>query len=520
MITHIYGMAMSGGGLARMDTLRLAFADTHDRLFCVVLLYALFTLSQRHWGRSPLLRGVAVQLNLLVLALLVLTCLSPLLARLHVYVLNGCAAFAVFLGVAIGTKLLDAFLFDLLARWRNTPQVPVVVRDIGRWVVTLVALVFIVRGFFPGVNLNVLAVSSLVVGYIVGNATQDTLGNLIAGLALNTERPFQIGDWVTVGGHTGAVVDTTWRATRLRTKAEDYVVIPNASIAREPIVNFSRPTRSHGCYLSIGVDYATPPNKARTVILDVLRNVPDVCRHPAPSVFLANYADFSINFSIKFFIDDYAALDRVQSLVMDRLWYAFKREGVSIPFPVQDVRVRNAVSDEKRQRASDHEDMRRLLGDVELFKTLSTDEFDRLVASVRVELFAVGEALFHEGDEGDTFYVLRTGRVSVSVQGAAGGVVVAHLGAGAFFGEMSLLTGEKRSATIVAETDVEVLAVFKPVFSAMLQSDAALAENLALALEKRAAAREAGRLTVSAEKAAPTSHSAMVLRIRQFFGLS
>ena len=103
---------------------------------------------------------------------------------------------------------------------------------------------------------------------------QDTLGNLFAGLALNAERPFQIGDWVTVGGHTGVLVDTTWRATRLRTKANDYIVIPNSAIAKESIVNYSRPTRSHGCYLQIGVSYDTPPNKAREVILGVLREAP------------------------------------------------------------------------------------------------------------------------------------------------------------------------------------------------------------------------------------------------------
>ena len=490
------------------------------RILCVIVVYALFTAGQRYGGRSPLLRSIAAPLNLLVLVLLALGWLSPLLAGVHVYVLSGCAAFAVFLGTAIGVKLLDVFLFDLLSRVRKMPQVPVVVRDIARWAVTLMALVLIVRSFFPGVNLNVLAVSSLVVGYVVGNATQDTLGNLIAGLALNTERPFQLGDWVTVSGHTGTVVDTTWRATRLRTRAEDYVVIPNASIAREPIVNFSRPTRHHGCYLSIGVDYATPPNKARTVILNALGNIADVCREPAPLVFLVNYADFSINFSIRFFIEDYAALERVQSLVMDRLWYAFKREGVSIPFPIRDVRMRDAVADEKRELALGQADVRRALGGVELFQSLSPAEFDRLVESVKVELFAAGEALLQEGDEGDTFCVLRAGQVAVSVNRGGGTSVVAHLGPGAFFGEMSLLTGEKRSATITAETDVEVLVVSKPVFSAILQADPALAEKLAVVLEKRTASNEASKIVTSAEKPLPPSHFSMVLRIRQFFRLS
>ena len=202
------------------------------RIGLFFLTYLLFSVAQRFWIRHRLLRNVSVPLNLLILVLLLILFLKPILSQLNPYVLNAILAAAIFLGISISLKGADVFLFDVLAQWRKRPQVPLLLRDIGRWALSLLALILIIRGFFPGVNLDIFAMSSLVVGYIVGNATQDTLGNLIAGLALNTERPFQIGDWVTVSGNTGRVVDTTWRATRLRTKAEDYIIIPNASIAR------------------------------------------------------------------------------------------------------------------------------------------------------------------------------------------------------------------------------------------------------------------------------------------------
>jgi small-conductance mechanosensitive channel/CRP-like cAMP-binding protein len=437
-------------------------------------------------------------------------------------VLNGCAAFAAFLGIAVGAKVLDVVCFDLVARWRKKRQVPLVVRDIGRWAITLVAGVMIVRAFFPGVNLNVLALSSLVVGYIVGNATQDTLGNLVAGLALNTEQPFHIGDWVTVGGHTGVVVDTTWRATRLKTMAEDYVVIPNSAIAREPIINFSHPTRHHGCYVTVGVDYATPPNKARATINGVLAGIPEVCRQPAPSVFLSAYGDSSINFTIKFFIVDYAALDATQSLVLDRLWYAFRRDGISIPFPIRDVRMRDAAALEQRAQDAERQSVRSLLRGVDLFKSLAEADVDRLAAVARPELFAAGEVLFREGDEGDTFYVIRSGKVLVTkTDGAGTAVTLAILETGAFFGEMSLLTGAKRSATVRAETDAAVLAIAKPVFAALLRADATLADKLADVLEQRLTSQQ-GRVAAAspASSEPPPPHAVMVMRIRQFFGLT
>jgi small-conductance mechanosensitive channel/CRP-like cAMP-binding protein len=495
--------------------------DTMVRFGVLFTIYILFTTAQRFLARNHLFRIVGLQLNLLVLVMLVMLFLRPILDQMNSYVWGGINAAAVFLGVTIGLKLFDVLVFDRLAQWRKKPQVPLVVRDIGRWGLALIALVLIVRGFFPGLNLNVLAVSSLVVGYIVGNATQDTLGNLFAGLALNTERPFQIGDWVTVSGHTGVVVDTTWRATRLRTKGDDYIVIPNSSIAKESIVNFSRPTQNHGCYLSIGVSYDTPPNQAREAILGVLRETSGVCREPAPSIYLVSYGDFAINFTIKFFIEDYAQIDPIQSGVMDRLWYAFRREGISIPFPVRDQRQRDAVADEQAKRAAEQEAIRQLLSAVDLFQSFSSQEMNGLVGGAKLQLFACGENLCRQGDAGDSFYIIRSGRVAVWINGAAGQPkTVAHLASGAFFGEMSLLTGEPRSGTVRAETDVEVLCVSKQVFAGLLQADADLAGKLAAVLKKRMAERQTIMTASTASESAPETHFALAARIRRFFGLS
>lgn len=500
---------------------RIDLFNAMIRLGGLFLAYLVFTIAQRFLSRHHLFRSINLQLNLLVLTVLVMLILKPILLQMNPNVGEAIMAASVFLGVSIGLKLLDVLLFDLMAQWRKRPQVPLVVRDIGRWAVALIAMILIVRGFFPGVNLNVLAVSSLVVGYVVGNATQDTLGNLISGLALNTERPFQIGDWVTVSGHTGVVVDTTWRATRLRTRADDYIVIPNASIAKEAIINFSRPTGNHGCYLSVGVSYETPPNKARRVILDVLANAPEVRPDPAPSVYLAGYGDSAINFTIKFFISDYARIDPIQSGVMDRIWYAFRREGISIPFPIQDCRERDAVVDERRQHAELVESVHQLLAGVELFQSLSTAEMSRLADGAPLKMFAGGEKLVRQGESGDSFYIIRSGRVAVSVVGAEGQeVTVAHLSGGAFFGEMSLLTGEPRSGTVTAEMDVEVVCVSKQDFAGLLQANTDLAGKLAIVLERRMAERRERMNALATPGTTPETHSALASRIRKFFGLA
>jgi small-conductance mechanosensitive channel/CRP-like cAMP-binding protein len=490
------------------------------RLGVLAAIYLVFTAAQRFLARHHLFRNVELQLNLLVLFLLVLLLLRPVLDQMNGQVRLAIKAAALFLGVSIGLKLFDVLFFDRLARWRQKPPAPLVVRDLGRWGLALVCLVLIVRGFFPEANLNVLAVSSLVVGYIVGNATQDTLGNLFAGLALNAERPFQIGDWVTVGGHTGVVVDTTWRATRLRTKADDYIVIPNSAIGKESIINFSRPTRNHGCYLTIGVSYDTPPNKARQVILDVLREASDVCPEPAPSVFLVNYGNFSIDFKVKFFIEDFARIDPIQSGVMDRLWYAFRREGISIPYPVQDEHYHDMAAEEQAARVAEKQAIRQSLAGAALFQSLSPEELGRLADGVKSKHYARGERLCRQGEAGDSFYIIREGRVGVLMNAPAGPPTkVAELGPGAFFGEMSLLTGEPRAGTVTAETDVEVLRVSKQDFAGLLQANAELAGKLAQVLEKRLAQNQAAAATSTPSATAPETRSALAARIRWFFGL-
>lgn len=494
--------------------------DTLLRAGVLLTIYLGFTVAQRFLSRQHLFRAIELQLNLLVLVSLAVLLLGPMLDRMHSYVGQALRAAAVFLTVSIALKVFDVLLVDRLTRWRSKPPVPLVLRDIARLVLALVALVLIVRSFFPGINLNVFAVSSLVVGYIVGNASQDTLGNLFAGLALNAERPFQIGDWVTVGGHTGILVDTTWRATRLQTKANDYIVIPNSAIGKEPIINYSRPTRSHGCYLQVGVSYDTPPNKVREVILGVLREAPDVCQHPAPTVYLAGYGDFSVNFTIKFFLEDYARLDPIQSGVMDRLWYAFRREDISIPYPIRDVRHRPALADEESRRLAAEKTVRQLLSGVELFQSLSAEEVEKLANAAKLCLYAAGENLCRQGEPGDSFYVIREGRVAVLVTGTDGATVTAaHLAEGGFFGEMSLLTGEPRSGTVTAETDVEVLRVSKQNFAGLLHANAELAVKLAAVLEKRIEGRRTAMAAHVAREAVKETRSALALRIRQFFGL-
>lgn len=493
-------------------------------LLWAALFYAGLTLLQRFLNRARIFKQISTSLNLLFLFSALNLFLAEPLGKLHPYVMSAIWAVVLFFLVYIGIRLLDFFLLDLVVRWRKRTPVPIVLRDVGRWILSLVALVFVVKLAFPQANLNVFAVSSIVIGYIVGNATQDTLGNLIAGLALNAEQPFTIGDWVTVGGHTGVVVEITWRATRLRTKSNDFVVIPNGVIAKEPIYNYSQPSRMHGYRVKIGVHYDVSPDKVRRVVLEALRTIPEVLQDPPPKVWLLEYGDSSIVYTVRYFFSDFTHLDDLQSNVLSLIWYYFKREGISIPFPIRDVTMREVTrEEEERQRRAEVEDIIRSLSKIEIFHPLSREELASVASNLREQIFARDEVLVRQGEEGDTFYIIRDGKVAVSVVDAEGrSTVVAHLGKGVFFGEMSLLTGEKRTATVTAEVDTTVLALSKAIFAEVLEANAQIAEALAKVLERRQREnleKMAKTKELSQDKLDATSSQTILRKIKSFFGL-
>lgn len=471
-------------------------------VFEVLAVYLPISVLQVLGGRKGVCRRASGELNLAVLFGAIYYFLGHELAALHPALELVFKAAFLFLAAAVGLRLADWLLFESFSRRRQGRPVPVVLRDIARWLALAGILFLIIRMIFPSVNLNVLAFSSLVVGYIVANATQDTLGNLVAGLALNTETPFQIGDWVNVGGHTGQVVDMTWRATRLCTKNADHIVIPNSCISREPIANYSRPTPVHAQSFVIGASYEAPPRKVREILRTVLREVPAILTEPAPRIYLTSYGDFSIQYTVKYFVTDFEHIQQIESDAMDLIWYAFRREGIGIPFPIRDVRLRTvSADDEDRAERARRDEVVRILRGTDLFAPLAEDEIAWLAGQFHEAMYAGGENLVSQGDPGNSFFLIGSGRVAVWVRDAAGGEsVVARLEPGGYFGEMSLLTGAPRTATVRAETDTAVWVLAHRAMADALRRNPRLAELMAGVLARRnqglsdhlAARKEAG----------------------------
>src|SRR5262249_17818172 len=155
-----------------------------------------------------------------------------------------------------------------------------------------------------------------------------TLGNLFAGLAIQIERPFRVGHWVTIGGRDGLVSEITWRATKIRTKAGNFVIVPNSALARDTITNHSEPTPETRLEIMVSAGCEAPPTDARAAIRGALRGEPSILPNPPAQVLLADFADSSVVYRVWVWTTDFAGDERLRDSVRSRVYYGFRRAGI------------------------------------------------------------------------------------------------------------------------------------------------------------------------------------------------
>jgi small-conductance mechanosensitive channel len=226
---------------------------------------------------------------------------------------------------------------------RTRAGVPSLIRNLAVLVLALLGLFILLMWSFPKLSLTPVFVTSGVASIIIGLAVQDLLSNLVAGVVLSVERPFEVGQWIQIGDAEGEVVEVGWRATRIRNRQNDYLEVPNNVIARERLVNFDLPTPLHLRRISVGVTYDTPPGLAVQALLEAASKVQGVLPGPPPDAYFKDYQDFSLLYELRVWIDNYASAPAIESDVRKEIWYAFKRQGITIPFPIRDVNLRQVV---------------------------------------------------------------------------------------------------------------------------------------------------------------------------------
>jgi len=391
--------------------------------------------------------------------------------------------------------------------WRvdRTPeQFPNIVQD------TIIIGIFMVIG--TSVMQEKFLTTSAVGAVVIGFALQDTLGNTFAGLAIQVEKPFRVDQWVRIGSLEGRVVEITWRATRLRTKSGDAVIVPNNVVSKEPITNFSEPAGPTRLVVEVGVSYAAQPNVVKKVILDALRDASLVLTEPAPEALVHDFGSSSITYRIRFWIADWGQDDLARDQVRACVYYAFRRTGIEIPFPIQ-VHYRGAPATALLSDA----DRVAWIEAVDLFAPLSVVDRAMLAGASRDRLYGAGQTIVRQGETGDSMFVVGRGGVRVTI--LPGATEVATIPAGGYFGEMSLLTGQPRTATVSAISDCVLLEISAADFRRIALAQPAVVEQVTAVVAERQAGLLRSRDSAAAAGGSVETPRSFLLKVREFLRL-
>jgi small-conductance mechanosensitive channel len=417
------------------------------------------------------------------------------------------AQLAAFARLALVAALINAAVFLLVnpVRADRVPErFPVILQD-----AIVIGLILLASTFLSQQLVTTSAVSAVVLGF----ALQDTLGNAFAGLAIQSEKPFQVGHWIRVGEHEGRVADVTWRATKLRTKAGNLVILPNNVVSKEPIVNYSEPTAPFRLEVEVGASYLVPPNKVKAALMEALRRSSRVMPTPTPEVLLVAFADSAITYRVRFWIEDYSADELSRDEVRTAIYYSFQRHDIEIPWPIQIEYSKEWKEPDVNDKVAEEE---RLLADVDLFAALAPELRHQIAVSAPMAVYGSGETVVRQGEAGQSMFVVLSGSVSVILEPSR--QEVARIQRGGYFGEMSLLTGEPRSATVLAVGDVVVVEIAADLFRRIAAVHPEAIEKIGMAAVVRKAGLE--QMRTAAAGAATVESTTLIARMKRFLRLT
>jgi CRP-like cAMP-binding protein len=241
---------------------------------------------------------------------------------------------------------------------------------------------------------------------------------------------------------------------------------------------------------------------------------------PPPHCLFMGIRDSYAHYVARYWLTDLAVDDPPDSATRVRIWYALRRAGIPLSIPASTVFL-TPDTPERDQRKSNEEIARRIraLGTVDLFRGLAEDVRRELADHLVYTPFAGGEAVCREGDNDDGLYMIVEGDAVVRIGRGAEEREVARLTAGQFFGEMSLMTGEARTASVVAATDLLCYRIDKPAFQVVIRQSPAIVEHIAEVLAARRMALSAARDERDENRRArhETAKQDLLGRIRGFF---
>ena len=415
--------------------------------------------------------------------------------------------------VLLIVRFIDTFVFDLAMARRRKVSAPPLLRD----VIALILYLLIFGSLFTTIfhyDLRTLLGGGALLAAVIGLALQDTLGNLISGIALHMEDSFEEGDVIKSGDFMGRVENVSWRATRIRTYNNDFVILPNSLVARERLEVFPG-NNPNGRVLAIGIDIHFAPAMVIDVLQRAASHVEGVDREMPCFARVASFGDSSVMYEIKYYARNFMQRDRIDADIRKAIWYALRRNEINMAAPVRAFQQYTPPTPDEDRKIT-REELRERLREVDILLPLSEAAHEAIADGAEVHVYSKGETIIRHGTAGESMFVIDSGRVSVRVPDDSSPELheVAQLGEGDVVGEMALLTGETRSADVVALTDVVAIEIGKNALQPLVIGTPSLADVLSEQIARRQEDLDTFR-TESPEEVQET----VLSRIRDWFGL-
>ena len=376
-------------------------------------------------------------------------------------------------------------------------RVPRILRDLilaGCYIVLAIALLS-----RSGVDLTGIIATSTVVTAVIGLSFQDTLGNIMGGLALQMERTVHIGDWIRIDQIEGCVKEIRWRFTAIETRNWDTVVIPNSALMKGQVTLLGRREGKpiqHREWVYFNVDFRFLPSTVIDVVQTALcaEPIPNVATDPLPNCVFMDFKDSYGSYAVRYWLTDLSQDAPTNSVVRERIFFALKRANIAISIPAQMLFI--TEDDQSRRKRKQTEELNHrisALKQVEIFHTLTDEEYGQLADHLKVAPFVQGETITRQGAEAHWLYIIIKGSVEVRVTIDDSGLSrrVSLLSVGDFFGEGGMMTGERRAATVIAMTDVECYRLGKESFAEIITHRREIAEDISRVMARRRVELEA-----------------------------
>jgi len=426
---------------------------------------------------------------------------------------------AVIAAAVVVDRLIRYFYWDGYLRRKRKLETPALIEDI--FTIALLVLAASIGLFFEaGVSFTGLIAASGATAIVLGIALQAVINDVFSGLSLNFDGSYVIGDWLTVYSDQfpepiyGRVQGITWRTTFLGLSDGRRVMVPNHVMTSNPVMNHSRPSGPKRLIVEVPVANYFPVDRAMSILLgEAYRVVQEKPFAPTldPEILINRLDSDSTHFHVRFYADpDEINPENACSIMAIALQRATLRH--KVPSPVQQMELVSAPGNFHSKSAGAREE----LGQVSIFKdVLDAQQLDALFSACYVRPLPSNTVFIRQGEAGTSMFVILEGAARVSIRVAEGEVRdLAVLAGGDIVGEMSLMTGAPRAATVTSLTFMRVLEVTKESIETLLKATPGLLERFGLVL----AARQLGL----SEVASITHHKQAVepdilARMRVFF---